>query len=490
MNSTPHLPELLSEQGYPGRTAVSLPDDDFPRDSIPEKWRAEPSPDLPELTKLQVVRHYTLLSRLNMSIDENLYPLGSCTMKFNPRVNEYIAGLEGFRDLHPEVAIEHCQGLFRVLFELEESLKILTGLDGITLQPAAGAHGELTGLLIAAAFFRHRNLRKTKILIPDTAHGTNPASAARTGFRVVKIASSSRGLVDIDALKKAVDHETACLMLTNPNTLGLFEEDVLQVSDIVHNAGGLVYLDGANFNAFVGLVRPADFGIDIMHLNLHKTFSTPHGTGGPGSGPVAVRENLVDFLPLPRIIQLQDGSYGLDTRNPLSIGRIKSFLGNIPPLIKALAYIRSMGSNGLAHGSRTAVLNANYLLAKIQDVFSVPYGNRCMHEFVSTVRDYKDNGVRALDVAKSLLDYGFHPPTVYFPLIVEEALMFEPTETESRETLDQFAAALHRIAETAKEAPEKVRESPQKTPVKRLDEYKAARFPVLSWQKKDSVPDS
>lgn len=480
--------KLIFEQGRSGRIAFDLPVDDMPEiklgDIIPKQFLSDTPAELPELSQVEVVRHYTRLSQRNIGVDNAFYPLGSCTMKFNPRINEHLAGKAEFRDVHPYEIEDQWQGLLQVIAELEQLLQKLTGLAGVTLQPAAGAHGELTGLLIASAYFKDKGEQRTKILIPDTAHGTNPASAARAGFQIVKIPSNTQGRVDLESLEKAVDAETACLMLTNPNTLGLFEPEVLKIAEILHSRGALLYLDGANFNAFVGSIRPADFGVDIMHLNLHKTFSTPHGGGGPGSGPVAVTQQLAEFLPVPRTKKSATGKYTLDFAHPKSIGQVRSFLGNIPPIIKAYCYILSLGAKGLKRASQLAVLNANYLMELIKDKFEVAYPGRCMHEFVVSTKRYKELGVRALDIAKKILDYGVHPPTVYFPLIVEEALMIEPTETETKETLDEFAGILREIATLAENDPEAVKRAPTRTPVQRVDEFRAARYPILRWQAK------
>lgn len=479
--------QLIFEKSMPGRKGISLPADDLRDESldtiIPTKYRAVEAPILPETSQPQVIRHYTRLSRMNMGIDTSFYPLGSCSMKFNPRINEHIAGFKGFRDLHPEQDENTLQGLLQLLYETQHLLGDITGMGGITLQPAAGAHGELTGLLIAAAYFKSRGEHRTRALIPDTAHGTNPASATRAGFSAVKIPSNNKGRIDLEALRKILNRDTACLMLTNPNTLGLFEKDVIEIANAVHEQGGLLYMDGANFNALMGIARPGDFGVDILHLNLHKTFSTPHGTGGPGSGPVAVADHLIEYLPCPQIKKKPEGTYYLDYDCRKSIGKVRSFFGNIPPVIKAFTYILSQGCNGLEKATRIAVVNANYLLSLVEDVFDVPFGRRCMHEFVASSKKYKAQNIRALDVAKALLDYGFHPPTVYFPLIVEEALMVEPTETETKETLEAFADAIHEIVGHINDSPEKVRGAPTTMPVKRLDEYRAARYPVLRWKK-------
>jgi len=401
-------------------------------------------------------------------------------MKYNPKINETLAALEAFTHTHPYQPPDMLQGILTIAYELGEMLKELTGLDGISMQPSAGAHGELTSLMIIQAYFQQKGERRTKILIPDTAHGTNPASSSRCGFQVQQIASDKRGRIDLAALKPLLNDEVAALMVTNPNTLGLFEEQIGEICDAVHENGGLVYLDGANFNAILGIVKPADFGADLMHINLHKTFSTPHGGGGPGAGPIVVRDFLSPFLPVP-LLEKQQGQIVLRYDRAHSIGRVKSFLGNMAVAIKAYCYIRMLGAEGLKSISEHAVLNANYLLARLRRIFDVPYNDHCMHEFVVSAQNQKQKGIRALDIAKKLLDYGFHPPTIYFPLIVPEALMIEPTESESKETLDQFTQALERIVEMADKNPQAILDAPLTTPVTRLDEYSAARNPILRW---------
>jgi len=479
-------PELIFEISKPGRCAYSLPECDVPETSLEEALPADfirkEEAGLPEVSEIDVVRHYTRLSRRNHGVDSGFYPLGSCTMKYNPKINEDIARLPGFTCVHPYQPQDTAQGCLQILYEMDRMLSEITGMKRFTLQPAAGAHGELTGLLIIKAYHENRgDLRRTKIIIPDSAHGTNPASAALAGFEVVEVKSDSRGGVDIEELKAVVGDDTAGLMLTNPNTLGLFDENISEIARIVHEAGGLLYYDGANANAILGIVRPGDMGFDVVHLNLHKTFSTPHGGGGPGSGPVGVREELVEFLPSPTV-EFRDGKFVLNYNHPKSIGRVRSFYGNFGVVLKAYAYIRSMGPDGLRQVSETAVLNANYLFGKLKKHFDVPYDRTCMHEFVISGKRQADKGVRTMDMAKMLLDFGYHPPTVYFPLIVHEAMMIEPTETESKETLDAFADALISIAEKAETEPETVTNAPYTTPVSRLDEVKAARTPVLRWE--------
>jgi glycine dehydrogenase subunit 2 len=440
---------------------------------------------LPELSEVDVVRHFVRLSQLNYSVDTGLYPLGSCTMKYNPKMNEDAARLAGFALSHPLQDPETAQGNLVLMYRLQRMLMEIGGFGGVSLQPAAGAHGELAGILIIRAYHRDRgNKGRNKILIPDSAHGTNPASTAMSGLEVVEIPSDERGNVDLEALRAACDESVAGLMLTNPNTLGLFEEQVLEVAELIHNCGGLVYGDGANMNALLGVVRPADLGIDVLHYNLHKTFSTPHGGGGPGSGPVGVVEHLVDFLPGPIVDIVEEGDdevpplYGLVMPSK-SIGRVKAFHGHFGMMVRAYAYIRMLGEAGLRQVADYAVLNANYLLARMRDTYHVPYDRICMHEFVAEGRWDDAPEVHALDIAKRLMDYGFHPPTNYFPLIVHEALMIEPTETESKQTLDAFAEAMIKIAQEARSDPELLKQAPHNTPVGRLDEVTAARQLVL-----------
>ncbi len=474
----------LFELSSPGRRGVDFPVPDVPQTSLPDDLTRGSLP-LPELSEQDVIRHYTRLSKLNYSVDGGFYPLGSCTMKYNPRVNERAARLPGFAAIHPFQPAETIQGCLALMFNLQLWLAEISGFKGITLQPAAGAQGEFVGVAIIRAYHNSRNdSKRTKILIPDSAHGTNPASSAMKGFEIVPLPTDKNGNVDLEALRSACDESTAGLMLTNPNTLGLFEANVLEVIRIVHEAGGLVYGDGANLNALLGIVRPGDLGFDIMHFNLHKTFSTPHGGGGPGSGPVGVAEHLVDFLPTPVIDIIEDGSedlaplYGFRTPKK-SIGRVKSFNGHFGMMVRAFTYISMHGPEGLLSISKYAVLNANYLLSLIRKDYKLAYDRVCMHEFVLEGRWDDAPGVIALDIAKRLMDYGFHPPTNYFPLIVHDALMIEPTETENKQTLDAFADALIAIAGEAKSNPELLKSAPHVTPVGRLDEVKAARDLVL-----------
>ena len=470
---------LLFELSTPGRTAFTLPSLDVPAAALPEGYVRADLP-LPEVSELELVRHFTRLSQLNYCIDTNFYPLGSCTMKYNPKVNEKAASIEGLTQVHPLQPEETLQGSLELMYRLQEALKEIAGFAGVSLQPAAGAHGELTGVLIMRAYHRSRGeTQRKKILIPDSAHGTNPASSAMAGLVVVQLPSDKRGNVDLAALKQACDDTVAGLMLTNPNTLGLFEEHVLEVCETVHACGGLMYGDGANLNALLGIARPGDLGFDVMHFNLHKTFSTPHGGGGPGSGPVGVSERLLPFLPGPIVVKEGD-RFRLAVPGQ-SIGRVRAFFGNYGMFVRAYTYIRMHGAEGLRAVAEHAVLNANYLKTLVAPHFPVAIERTCMHEFV-VHGDIPGTDVRALDVAKRLIDYGFHPPTNYFPLIVRDALMIEPTETESKQTLDAFAQALAAIAEEARTNPALLHEAPHTTPVSRLDEVKAARNPVLCYK--------
>jgi glycine dehydrogenase subunit 2 len=476
-------PSLLFESSRPGRSTAILPESDVPDTPLSSlipgaHLSATPTP-LPELGELDVVRHFTNLSTLNMSIDANFYPLGSCTMKYNPKRNERLASLPGFSAQHPYQEEGTLQGLLELLFELQEMLAEIAGLHAVSLQPAAGAQGELTALLVAAAYFRDRGERRTQVLIPDSAHGTNPASAHLAGFEAVTIKSNARGLVDLDDFGAKLSDQTAVFMMTNPNTLGLFDPQIGSIAGLLHERGALLYLDGANMNAILGVVRPGDMGVDLMHYNPHKTFSGPHGGGGPGAGPIAVREHLAPYLPAPIVVRDEDGTYRLDHDRPLSIGRVRSFFGNTGVLFRAYCYIRSQGAEGLKDVARHAVLNANYLMQLVKDVYPIHYSGRCMHEFVASARLIaRERGIRAMDIAKRLIDFNFHSPTVYFPLIVPEAMMIEPTETESRETIEAFAGVLRSIAQ---EDPSMLHDAPHTTPISRPDEVKAARFPVLKW---------
>ena len=476
--------KLILEKSRPGRTASVIPKSDVPEVDIasiinPKYLRADVP--LPEVSEIDLIRHYTSLSRRNFGVDNGFYPLGSCTMKYNPKINEDMAGLEGFTSLHPYAPSGFAQGNLKLIYELRRYLSEIFGMADFTLQPAAGAQGELTGIMIIKKHFVMRGEKRNRILIPDTAHGTNPASGALCGYRSVTVKSSPEGGVDIAHLRELMTAEVAGLMLTNPNTLGLFERNIEQVADIIHGQGGLLYCDGANANAFMGKTRPGDLGFDVIQLNLHKTFATPHGGGGPGSGPLGVKEELVPFLPVPRVVKNGE-DYVWDEAYPDSIGRVKAFYGNFNVMVKAYTYIRSLGPDGLRKVSEAAVLNANYVKVKLKPWFDLPYDRTCMHECVfSGARQVKESGVSTMDMAKRLLDYGFHPPTVYFPMIVSEALMIEPGETESKETLEDFCNAMAAIAREAKDNPELVKSAPLTTPVQRLDEVKAAREPDVCW---------
>jgi len=468
--------KLIFEKSVSGRKSFSLPKLDVKESQIdiPEHLVRNEAPNLPELYEVDIVRHYNQLASLNHSVDRGFYPLGSCTMKYNPFLNEEVAALNGFKYLHPYQEERTVQGALELMYELQEFLKEITGMDHVTLQPAAGAHGELTGMLIIKKYLKENNLgHKNEVIIPDSAHGTNPASAAMAGFKVVKVNSNNEGRVDLDHLKSLVNENTAAIMLTNPNTLGLFEKDILKISDLMHKNNALLYYDGANLNAIMGKVRPGDNGFDVVHLNLHKTFSTPHGMGGPGSGPIAVKTYLKEYLPKPVVGVKENGEYYLDYDIPKSIGKVRSFYGNFLVLVKAYAYILTMGKEGLKKVSELATLNANYLKEKLSKFLDVAYPDVCKHEFVIKGSSLKDYGVSTLDFAKRLLDYGIHPPTVYFPLIVEEAMMIEPTETESKETLDEVASIYEKILEEAKNEPTKLKNAPLTLPIKRLDEVKA-----------------
>ncbi|MFZ1932137.1 MAG: aminomethyl-transferring glycine dehydrogenase subunit GcvPB [Thermoguttaceae bacterium] len=477
--------ELLFEISRPGCCAVRLPACDVPAKPLdallPKSAMSDAPLPLPELSEPEVVRHFVNLSTRNFSVDTHFYPLGSCTMKYNPKRNERLAALPGLAGLHPYQPESTLQGMLALLHLAQHNLAEIAGLPAVSLQPAAGAHGEMTAMLVAAACFRDRGEERTTVLIPDAAHGTNPASAAMAGFKTVAVKSRPDGFVDIDDLAAKLDQRTAVFMITNPNTLGLFEPRIQQIAKMVHGAGGLVYLDGANMNAILGVTRPGDFGADLMHFNPHKTFSGPHGGGGPGAGPIAVAERLADFLPTPIVVK--DGrGYHLDYDRPKSIGRVRNFFGSVGVLVRMYCYIRTHGPEGLRRIAEDAVLNANYLLLRVKDTLPVPHGDRCMHEFVASGEALKSQcDISTMDIAKRLLDYGFHAPTVYFPLIVHEAMMIEPTESESKATLDAFAEALARIVE---ESPESLHEAPHSTPISRPDEVAAARKPVLQWRAK------
>ena len=486
---------LVFELSRPGRRAWSLPEADVdapPLDSlVPAGLRRSHPPRLPEISELDLVRHLTRLSQRNWAIDVGAYPLGSCSMKYNPKVAEEVASLPGFATLHPQSDDDLVQGALEILGALERALCEATGMARLTLQPAAGAQGELTGLLIMRAFHETNGDARRRVIIPDSAHGTNPASVSLAGYEAEEVPSDERGLVDLDALEKAVDSDVAGLMLTNPNTLGLFERDIEKIARVIHAVDGLLYYDGANFNSIVGRVRPGDMGFDIVHMNLHKTFATPHGGGGPGSGPLAVAERLERFLPAP-VLSFDAGTerWRWDHDRPDSIGRIHSFHGNFGINLRAYSYLRALGPEGLRKVADGAVLNANYLRVLIESAFPTAFPGSCMHEFVSTAKPLKRHGVRALDVAKRLIDLGYHPPTVYFPLIVDEALMIEPTETESKETIDGLAAALRRVAEEAASDPEALAQAPVTTPVRRPDEAAAGPHRKLRWSPEEATDAS
>ncbi|MBY6179087.1 aminomethyl-transferring glycine dehydrogenase subunit GcvPB [Staphylococcaceae bacterium DP2N0-1] len=476
---------LIFERSREGRYAYSLPQSDIKTDSVEsildDKFIRKNKAEFPEVAELDLVRHYTELSNKNFGVDSGFYPLGSCTMKYNPKINEKIARIPGFAESHPLQEEEQVQGSLEIVYSLQEELKEITGMDEVTLQPAAGAHGEWTALMIFKAYHLDNGEgHRDEVIVPDSAHGTNPASASFAGFKAVTVKSNERGEVDIEDLKRVVNENTAAIMLTNPNTLGIFEKNIMEIREIVHEAGGLLYYDGANLNAIMDKVRPGDMGFDAVHLNLHKTFTGPHGGGGPGSGPVGVKKELASYLPKPMVIKDGDTfKYDNDIKN--SIGRVKPFYGNFGIYLRAYTYIRTMGAEGLREVSEAAVLNANYIKARLKDHYEIPYEQYCKHEFVLSGSKQKEHGVRTLDMAKRLLDFGVHPPTIYFPLNVEEGMMIEPTETESKETLDYFIDAMIQIAEEAKNDPDKVLEAPHSTIIDRLDETTAARKPVLKF---------
>ena len=477
------MSKLIFEKSVPDARAFSLPPCDISEPGeLPDSFLREDDALLPEVSEVEVVRHYTELSKRSYGVDNGFYPLGSCTMKYNPKIDEWAARLPGFANIHPYQAEETVQGALELMHDLEGMLCEIAGMDCFTLQPAAGAHGEMTGVLIIKTYHEHRqDLQRTKMIVPDSAHGTNPATAHMAGFEMIEVKSNERGLVDIGDLRALMSDQIAGLMLTNPNTLGLFEEEILEIAEVIHTAGGLLYYDGANANAIMGVARPGDMGFDVCHLNLHKTFATPHGGGGPGSGPVGVKAFLADFLPAPVIKKTCD-RFTLDYDRPLSIGKVLSFYGNFGVMVKAYTYIKALGASGIREACENAVLNANYIRTRLRGYYDIPYDRLCKHEFVASARKQKrENGVSALDVAKSLIDYGYHPPTIYFPLIVEEALMIEPTETETRERLDDFVEAMLAIARDATLHPEQVKDAPRKAVIRRLDETKAARNPVLKW---------
>ncbi|MFO0427930.1 MAG: aminomethyl-transferring glycine dehydrogenase subunit GcvPB [Planctomyces sp.] len=480
---SPFSRETLFDLSKSGRGTRVFPDADVPEidglATIDSRFLSTAAPELPEIAEPDVVRHFVNLSTLNMSVDTHFYPLGSCTMKYNPKRHERLAKLPQAIGSHPFQPENQIQGLLKVLYELQGMLAEISGLPSVSLHPAAGAHGELTALLTARAYFRSRGENRRKVIFPASAHGTNPASAALAGFECIQLRGGQDGFVDLEELRDQVNSETAVFMITNPNTLGLFEPRIAEIAEILHQAGGFVYIDGANMNAVLGKTRPGDFGGDMMHFNVHKTFTGPHGAGGPGAGPIAVRDFLGDFLPSPVVrFNSEQNRYFLDSP-PHSIGRMRSFFGNVGILLRGYFYIRTLGASGLREASEIAVLNANYLRSRLAHLFEIPHGDRCMHEFVASAKSLKTRtGISAMDVAKRLLDYGFHSPTVYFPLVVDEAIMIEPTETESIETLDRFVDALEKICS---EPPELVRTAPHTTPISRPDEVAAARKPVLCW---------
>lgn len=489
--NNPMLPPTDSpsifERSVPGRVGFSLPAE--PADTaaaidaqIPAALRRTKSLSLPEVSELDVVRHFTKLSTRTIGLDTAFYPLGSCTMKYNPRLNERAAQMNAWRNLHPDQPVETMQGLLKIVYETQTWLGDLTGLPATSFQPAAGAHGELTALMVARAHFdsRGENLRR-KVIVADTAHGTNPASVARCGMMTVEIKSNADGRIDLENLKQHLGDDVACVMITNPNTLGLFENSIHEVADAVHAAGALIYMDGANFNAIMGRVRPADFGADMMHINVHKTFSCPHGGGGPGAGPICVRDFLAPYLPRPWVVKNANGTYSLQNDCPQTVGRVRSYIGNLANAVRTWTYLRTLGADGVREASGAAVLAANYMARQLKDAYEIPFGERCMHEFVLSANRQKAVGVRALDLAKGLLDLGYHPPTIYFPLLVPEAMMIEPTETESKETLDAFCAAMLQLNDTAHSAPDTLLAAPVTTAVRRLDEGQAARKPILTW---------
>lgn len=475
---------LIFEKSKTGRKCQNLPECDVPVVTLDAKDKREVKLHLPELSEGELSRHYTELAKKSHGVNDGFYPLGSCTMKYNPRVNEVAAGLEGFTDIHPLQPTETVQGCLEVFKTLESYLCEIAGMKRMTFQPAAGAHGEFTGLLLIKAYHKSRgDEKRKKIIVPDSAHGTNPASAAMAGFSVVSVPSGPDGCVDIEKLKEIAGDDVAGLMLTNPNTVGLFDKNILEITKIIHDCGGLCYYDGANLNAVMGTVRPGDMGFDVIHLNLHKTFSTPHGGGGPGSGPVGCKEFLVPFLP-SILVEGEDKLVAVKEKD--SIGEMKNFYGNFLVVVRALAYVMTLGKEGIPEASKNAVLNANYMMNKLKDLYTMAYDEVCMHEFVMGLADLKkQTGVSAMDIAKGLLDFEIHPPTMYFPLIVDEALMVEPTETESKETMDEAIAVFRKLYETAGEDAESLHNAPMTTPVTRMDEVGAARHPILRYQFED-----
>lgn len=478
--------KLIFEKHVAGSNPFSLPDIEITaadiKATIPEQFLRHQETALPEVSEVEAVRHFTELSTRAYGVDNGFYPLGSCTMKYNPKINEWAARLPGFAGLHPYQPEDTVQGALQLYYEMQEMLAEITGMDSFTLQPAAGAHGEMVGVMLIKAYHQHRqDYKRTKMMVPDSAHGTNPATSNVVGFDVIEVKSNSRGLVDLDDLRAKMNDEVAGLMLTNPNTLGLFEEDIQDIAAIVHEGGGLLYYDGANLNGIMGVARPGDMGFDAVHVNLHKTFGTPHGGGGPGSGPVGVKSILAEFLPKPLVVK-KDDNYGFDYDRPLSIGKVKNFYGNFAVIVKAYTYIKSLGGAGLKEACQLAVLNANYLRHQMRASYHIPQDRLCKHEFVASSKKQSGQGVTTLDIAKRLIDYGYHPPTIYFPMIVHEAIMIEPTETESKERLDSFVQTMQTIAQEAVENPDLVINAPHKAVIKRVDEVTAARKPVLKWE--------
>lgn len=478
--------KLIFEKHVAGSNPFSLPDIEITaadiKTTIPEQFLRREETALPEVSEIEAVRHFTELSTRAYGVDNGFYPLGSCTMKYNPKINEWAARLPGFAGLHPYQPEDTVQGALQLYFEMQEMLAEITGMDSFTLQPAAGAHGEMVGVMLIKAYHQHRqDYKRTKMMVPDSAHGTNPATSNVVGFDVIEVKSNSRGLVDLDDLRAKMNDEVAGLMLTNPNTLGLFEEDIQDIAAIVHEGGGLLYYDGANLNGIMGVARPGDMGFDAVHVNLHKTFGTPHGGGGPGSGPVGVKSILAEFLPKPLVVK-KDDNYGFDYDRPLSIGKVKNFYGNFAVIVKAYTYIKSLGGAGLKEACQLAVLNANYLRHQMRDSYHIPQDRLCKHEFVASSKKQSGQGVTTLDIAKRLIDYGYHPPTIYFPMIVHEAIMIEPTETESKERLDSFVQTMQTIAQEAVENPDLIINAPHNAVIKRVDEVTAARKPVLKWE--------
>ncbi|MGA1839295.1 MAG: aminomethyl-transferring glycine dehydrogenase subunit GcvPB [bacterium] len=469
---------LLWEKGKKGRRGYSLPAADVRSSSLPAEMTGE-GPEFPDLSEVDVVRHYTRLSQWNFGVDTGMYPLGSCTMKYSPKTNERQAGLPGFIGAHPLLPAHLSQGVLRMMFELENYLSEIAGMEATTLQPAAGAHGELTGMLLIHAYHKSKGLQRSKIIVPDTAHGTNPASVTLCGYQPVPVSSNEKGILSVEAITEVMDEETAGIMVTNPNTLGLFEENIREIADIIHSKGGMVYCDGANLNAVMGIAKMGHIGVDVMHINLHKTFSTPHGGGGPGSGPVCVKKHLEPFLPVPRV-KKENGGYVISSDYPQSIGKVQAFFGNVGVMIKAYSYIRSMGPKNLKKVSQLAVLNANYIKEQLKETLHLPYDRPCMHECVFSDKNQEPYKITTLDMAKRLMEYGFHPPTCYFPLVVHGAIMVEPTETESKEDIDRFVEAFKSIVDEARETPNLLHHAPKSCKVKRLDEVTAARKPCLA----------